>query len=397
MRRMIVLVLLPAFAFSAFAVKPAVTELVSVAQLEQALASAQGASDGAVAKQLAQMRLTERLTDDRLAHLYGTLPGHQSREQLLVLADESAFRELPSEDRLPTSAPDPAAQTEILARTAAYVKDQIGQWPSFSALRSTTRFEGTATVLASGLQDDLGTPVGARLLRSPSAPNWECPGTHRLPSRRLDPIERVTVPVIYRRGHALHSFSGGGEFSCSHNGVNTSDEFGEILILVPLIAGDGKAEWSHWEAGAEGPLAVFKFMASVHFSVSVVSEESTAVELEGELAVDPKDGSVRRLTEVRRWQRNSYPREYDTAVEFGPIAMGGVRLLLPIRRVAMFLTPILKPASDNRIEGYYRKFHLEKSPLQEYLNDVRFGEYRAYSSPESHGGSTADVRLANQP
>jgi hypothetical protein len=354
------------------------------------IAGERSGSDGGMAKRLSEVRLTERLTDARLAQLYEQLRGRQSREQLLVVADESAFLALPAEDKIPDPIPDAEAQAAILARTGAYFKERMAEWPSFSVLRAVTRFEGTATVMASGLEDDLGTRMGAALLRSPAAPNWECPGAPRLPSRRLDVIERATLPVIYRRGHALHAFSTGGEFACMHRGLSTSDEFSEFHTLLPLVAREGKAEWSHWEDSAEGKIAVFRFSASVNYAGT---NDPLAMDLQGEIGVNPKDGSIVRLVEIRRWEHDSVTREYDSAVEFGAIAMGGMRLLLPVRRVAMFMTPILKPVTGNStMAGYYRKFHLEKSPLQEYLNDVRFGEYRAYASPaEGEGTAAASV------
>jgi hypothetical protein len=314
---------------------------------------------------------------------------------LLVIADESAFLDLPVEDRIDDPEPDAAAQAAMLARTATYFKDIMQEWPNFSALREVTRFEGTATLLATGLQDDLGTRMGAALLRSPAAPNWECPRAPRLPTHRLDVIERATLPVIYRRGHALHAFSPGGEFACMQHGVNTSDEFSEMHLLVPLVTGGHKAAWSHWEDSAEGKIAVFRFSAAVSYTGSVGDEEPI-VNLTGEMGVNPRDGSVLRLVEIRRWDRNQAAREYDTAVEFGAVALGGMRLLLPARRVAMFQTPILKPASDSAVDGYYKKFHLEKSPLQEYLNDVRFGEYRMVVQPVDAAATTGAAVATNR-
>jgi hypothetical protein len=392
MRRIAVLVLVASSAFLAVWAKPPVTQLITVAQLEQVMASGHGGSDGSLAKELSGLRLTERLSNARLTRLEQGAPGKQSREQLLVVADESAFLELPAEDRIADPAPNAAAQATMLGRTAAYFKDTMQEWPNFSAIRAVIRFEGTDTLMAGGLQDDLGTHMGAAMLRSPAAPNWECPGTPRLPSRRLDVIERATLPVIYRRGHALHAFSPGGEFACAQHGVNTADEFSEMYILIPLVTSGGKTVWSHWEESPDGKIAVFRFSAAVNYTGSGADEERS-VDLTGELGVNPKDGSVMRLVEVRRWEHDSVSREYDSAVEFGAIAMAGMRLLLPMRRVAMFMTPILKPATLNStIEGYYRKFHLDKSPLQEYLNDVRFGEYRAAVQAPEAGGAMATNR-----
>jgi len=389
MRRLALLVLAPAIAFPAFAAKPAVTQLVTVAQLESALASSRGNSDGALAKQLSEMRLTQRLSEMNRARLEAELPGRQAREQLEVLADESAFLQLPRGDMLPDPVPDAVTQTAMLTRASAYLKDDMARWPNFTAQREITRFEGTATVIAPGLRDDLETAVGMRMLRSPAAENWECPGEPRLPSRRVDPIERRSVQMLYRRGHSVRAMSTGGEFACAKSGVNTSDDMEEMLLLMPLVLHGGKAVWGHWEQGAWGRLAVFRFAASVNYA-STAGQEGRMVEVEGEMAVDPEDGGIVRLAQIRRWEVNDYPREYDTVVEFGPVAMSGTRFLLPSRRVAMFLTPILKPRNWNEeMEKIYRKFHLDESPQQEYLNDVRLAGYRAYEPAGVQGTSLA--------
>ena len=380
MRRIAVLVLVAGVAFPAAWGKPPVTKRVTVAQFAQLVAAMRGESDGSAAKQISGMRLTERLDNEHWTQLDARMPGKQSREQLLVLADESAFLQLPESDRLPDPAPGADAQADLLAHAAAYVRDKTEEWPSFSTLRSVTRFEGTDTLIAMTLQDDLGTRMGSAMLRAPTAPNWECPGSARLPSRRLDVIERATLPVIYRRGHEVHAFSTGGEFACTQRGVNTADEFRELHVLIPLVAGKGKTMWSHWEESAEGKIAVFRYVADVNYGGDT-NEPLLLMNLSGEIGVNPTDGSIVRLVEIRRWGRGWTTREYDSAVEFGAVAIGRSRLLLPLRRVAMFQTPILKPAEwDSTMEKYYRKSHLEKSPLQEYLNDVRYREYRLYAS-----------------
>jgi hypothetical protein len=229
-----------------------------------------------------------------------------------------------------------------------------------------------------------------RMLRSPAAENWECPGEARLPTRRVDPIERRSVQMLYRRGHSVHVVSTGGEFACAKAGVNTADDLGEMVLLMPLVLRGEKAVWGHWEQGAWGRLAVFRFAASVKYASSA-GQEGRVVGVEGEMAVDPTDGGLVRLAQIRRWQVDGYPREYDTVAEFGPVAIGGKRYLLPARRVAMFLTPILKQRSWNdEVENVYRKFHLDESPEQEYLNDVRFTGFRAYEP----GGGTPGTTLA---
>ena len=74
MRKWSTLVLLAAIVTPLLAVKPPVTQMVTVEQLEQALATAHGERDGKLAKQISDMKLTERLSDARLARLENELP-----------------------------------------------------------------------------------------------------------------------------------------------------------------------------------------------------------------------------------------------------------------------------------------------------------------------------------
>jgi hypothetical protein len=79
--------------FLAVATLPALAyEPATIAQLEQILAAAHGKPDKDLAKQLGELELTERLSTVRLDKLQASLPGIKSRQALLVLSDNSAFR-----------------------------------------------------------------------------------------------------------------------------------------------------------------------------------------------------------------------------------------------------------------------------------------------------------------
>src|ERR1035437_1470930 len=110
MRRLVVLLLLAGFVLQAWASKR-----VSVAQLEQTLSAAHGSPDAAVAQQLSGLELTERLSPARFARLKADLPGEKAREALTLLADSSAFLDLPVAEIPATPTPDPAAQRQMMA------------------------------------------------------------------------------------------------------------------------------------------------------------------------------------------------------------------------------------------------------------------------------------------
>jgi hypothetical protein len=88
--RLILLALLPVPALCA-ASKPTGPGRITVAQLEQSLAAADGQTDAQVNQQLAGMELSERLSAAKFAQLNAALLGEKSRLELLILADHAAF------------------------------------------------------------------------------------------------------------------------------------------------------------------------------------------------------------------------------------------------------------------------------------------------------------------
>jgi hypothetical protein len=115
---------------------------VTVAQLEQIIHAAHGNEDAE--RQLSTLKLTERLSDAKLADLTAELHGGKAREALEVIADESAFLAPPLSEIPADSPPDPAAQQRILATAADYLSKTIAKLPNFFATRRTVRFGETA-------------------------------------------------------------------------------------------------------------------------------------------------------------------------------------------------------------------------------------------------------------
>ena len=365
------------------AVQPAVTRLVTVNDLEQALAHVQGRWDGRLAKQISNMKLTERLSPVRLARLENRLPGAQSRGALIALADESAFLDLPASDIPPQPAPSLADQAGLLGKATDSVNRTIGAWPNFIATRATTRYEGTATVIPGRLQDELFT---LNLWRAPSAVNWECPGEPKIGYRRLTIIDQTKVAVVYRHGHELHALGEkGGEFECPENSVSTTEEFARVLAWVAKVIAHGNVSWSHWEQEPDALVAVFAYSSLVSY------KPSKQVEVHGEIAINPADGAILRLTQIRRWSEREpgfnggpgfeAPIEHDSELDYGAVKLGGGVFWCPVRRIALYRTPILWPrGSDPALDEIYSENGLTESPLQEYLNDVTFEQYRLYGS-----------------
>lgn len=383
MRKWAILLVLARIAWPVFGeMPPAVPQPVTVQQLEQAIANAHHEHGRRLARQISNMRLTTRLSADRLAHLEAELHSTRARAALIAIADESIFLDPPASEIPAKPAPSAAEQAAMLRLSVDAVKKTIASLPNFIAMRQTTRFEGTATVLPADLQDAL---FADDFQRAPPGANWECPGEAKIGYQRISVIDRSSVTVVNRNGQELHSLGErGGEFECPKNAVSTTEEFGKVLEWVPRIVAHANVTWSHWEKGTAGCVAVF------HYSV-LVSHRSIPVDIQGEITLDPKDGSVLRLTEVRRWTKHEavsgdrpaydVTPEYDSAVDYGPVTLAGVVYLCPIKRVAIYRAPILRPQGvDSQHDAIYRRFKLTESPLQEFLNDVTFTQYRLYGS-----------------
>ena len=137
MRRIIPLILLAAsLAAHAGQLRP-----VSIEEFEQILASNKDEPDGKVAKNLSGFRLTERASSVRLARWETQFPGKHCHEVLLLLADASAFLNLPATDASANAQPDVQTQKEILLKAINYVNTTITRLPNFYATRKTEHFK----------------------------------------------------------------------------------------------------------------------------------------------------------------------------------------------------------------------------------------------------------------
>jgi len=141
MRKLTILILLAGMALPAFAANDVKSEMVSVAQLEQALAAAHGKPDADLAQQLSGMELTERLSAARLVRLKTDLPGEKARLALAILADSAEFLSPPAAEIPADTAPDPTTARQMLTAIVDYVNKTVPQLPNLIAVRDTTRFE----------------------------------------------------------------------------------------------------------------------------------------------------------------------------------------------------------------------------------------------------------------
>jgi hypothetical protein len=375
MRNLAPLLLLAGVTLPVFAAKR-----VTVVNLEQMLASSWHTSDANIAKQLFELELTERLSEDRLAQLAADLPGPLARQALTAVADASAFLDLPAADIPSIGAPDLAAQRSMLALTMDYARATIPKLPNFFATRDTTRFEDT--------------PLEPPLLYTKTRNDYE----------PLHEVGRSSATVLYRDGHELVD---AGTAKSHHFGpveheLSTTGVFGPILATVLSDSAKGGVTWSHWEQSSTGLQAVFRYTVpkeASHYTVSFPApkmpqfapgysgnaaagpadggaEKTPHVPAyHGEIAVNPADGSILRLTLVAELKPSDPVIKGDLMVEYGPVEIGGKTYICPVKSVALSLQHVIYLTAESAANLGFP---------QTRVNDVLFKQYHLFR---------ADVRV----
>ena len=327
---------------------------MDVEQLEKLLTSSHGESDSQVADQLSGLELTERLSEVRLARLEAGLPGPKSRERLTLLADASAFLNLPAAELPDRPKPDYAEQVRLLGLARNYVANTILKLPNFFATRVTTNYVSTLADIRINSVDTV-------------------------PYKPFEEVDASHVTVLYRDGRELAA--NGDRYRASTKEVRTRGEFGPILIVVLDDAIKGHLAWSHWERSNAGVLAVFQYEVPEPASHYLVDSPGLNQEVQyhpayhGEIALNPADGSILRLTIIPEMKAGDPMSSADLMVDYGPVEIGGVKYNCPIRSVALSQVRVVKREWDDE----WRR--MENSSLgspQIYLNEVNFTRYHLF-------------------
>ena len=349
---------------------------VTVEQLERILSESQSMSDNDLAEKLSDLRLTERLTTARLARWRAGIAGARAQRELLGIADRSAFLDPPTAELRATAAPDLAEQRRIMGLTATYVAKAIPQLPRFYATRSITHFENVP-----GSGDGTSTDGGGSLYAVK--------------------ISRATV--MYRDGEEV---SEPGPLKVAKTptqdkGLRTWGAFGPILGLVLLDAAQNKLEWKHWEQGQGGPVAVFRYAVAkekshyevryccVAASYGLASNEFRQMSAyHGQIAVDPANGTILRLTLEADLSADDPISRASIAVEYGPQVLGGVTYTCPSNSVSISVAKTVRNVRD--AEG---RDWPTMGPSQMLLNHAVFEQYHLFRS-ETRVLSAGEERAA---
>lgn len=336
---------------------------VTLSQLAQEVPGLHAKTDAEAAYAIGDMRLTERLSPAQLKQMQQELPGGQSREALLAVADLAEFL-ASSGAQIPVQpAPDLAAQKRILGLFVEYVGKAIPQLPNFIADRVTMRFEDTP------------------LLQNPQG--------GFVPYQPLHYVDTQSTGVRYEGGRETLGDETRVSTQTATQGLTTWGVFGPILGVVLVDAAQSELGWGRWEQGPEGVLAVFRYAvpkAKSHYEVNYccVAEEAglwaanvfpfkQIVAYHGEIALDPATGMVRRLVLEAELKATDPVTKADILVDYGPVEIGGKTYNCPVHSVSYSYAQIVQVNPR-----YHYALANQLQPLSNRVSDVVFQNYHVF-------------------
>ena len=222
--------------------------------------------------------------------------------------------------------------------------------------------------------------------------------------------------VLYRNGQEV--VDDGKVVAVASTGQQTGlrdwGVFGAVLSTVLLDAARSDLRWSHWEQDATGKQAVFRYAvpeANSHYHVTYccvpgVDPRSDpmrpferVVGYHGEIAVDPQQGSILRLTVEADLKSTEPVSMANIMVEYASIEIGGQTYICPSRSVSYSTAlSVITFHGGVGLEGM-----ATPGPPQKLLNDVAFEQYHMFrsdvhlSSGEEAAAQATTAALAAQP
>ena len=299
-------------------------EKVTVEELEHTLADAHGKRDQDLARRLGDLELSERLSSPRLAKIQASLPGEKSRMALLVLADASAFLELPAVECPAIPVPDAHTQNLILSRAADDLVASVHKLPDFFARQTINRFHDLKVLYPTS------TPI-------------------ILEHQVFRPLDSFDDTVYYRNGEEVEETIEKAPRikPRPRNGLVNWGTFGQLQRIVVTDIYKGKMEWSHWEQRSTGPVAVFHYSIPREKSNYLVKycclglpneawhDFESIPPFHGEIAIDPVSGTVYRLVLITDLEPSDPIFQAEIMVEYEPVEIGGKMYICPRKSVTI--------------------------------------------------------------
>jgi hypothetical protein len=356
---------------------------ITVAELTDLLKSLQEQkkSDADVALALKQVQLSEELTRSKMNDLAGYAPGPQTTEQIYVLEAGSAILAPPSSDVPSTPALDAAAQKALLDKTSDYVGKTYSQLPTYTATKTTVRF-----------QDNIEAPQSSSGMVGSSRDNTlgqEFANTSQFvryigsAESHIESSNGVEKPPVRDKGTR---WGANGQIAM----------FGQEPNLPTVLResqDSGGLTWLRWENVNGKPAAVFSFAVQKkksHYAVdyccfpdvtqagmaqfssaSVAGLQGTGpggargnfqtatdwhdfkannLPYHGELFVDPDTGIVVRMVTITEFKNSDVVHQEDQRIDYGPVTVGDKSLVLPVRKL---INTEVVPTGDSGSAGKY--------------------------------------------
>jgi hypothetical protein len=158
--------------------------------------------------------------------------------------------------------------------------------------------------------------------------------------------------------------------------------------MVITDAAKSDLTWSRWEPGSNGKRAVFRYAvpkANSHYSVSfccLTDMDGNAsidqpVGYHGELTINAETGEILGLTTEADLEPRLPLIRADILVTYGPVQIGGVTYICPLRSLA-----ISRKRSLIQLHQWGETLRTF-GPFITLVNEVTFGDYHMFHS-ESH-------------
>jgi hypothetical protein len=269
-------------------------------------------------------------------------------------------------------------ETQVRERMVDYVKNALPRLPNLVAQRITTAFSITTESSLTAMQQmsqflkPAEKKAGTRAYRvlGPAKASG-------LPGGELFWMGSFSQTVTYRDGVEVADSPAGSIIEAGRLpiGLISSGEFGAILRTLVEDAEPEKIVWDHWEQGATGPLADFRFNVPrdrSHFAVTVSADNQPDFPAyKGEIMVDPSSGEVFRIALTANVHIPESSYSISMLVEFGLEQIGGMTYICPIRGVAMTKT-----------FSAFADLDADPPPVSSNtsINDVSFTNYHVFRS-----------------
>lgn len=348
-------------------------EQLTVAQLEQKLATLQPSGDGPlqalrdsrIAEMVRSLELTERLSDARLDRIEQKLQaGVQGKVALQLLADRSAFLDPPANEVPALPLPDAETQKRLIASAGSNVLKNLKRLPNFFATRTTTHYSG---VPADMNRNPLGMRVG---MYKEGEASREI--TFRDGEEVIDPMKpRATDEVM-------------------EVGFETWGEFGPEPLVILMDAARNTIDFNHWENAPTGVVAVFHFSVprigshyEVHYKCPTTEPFHDNPAYHGSFSIDPATGAVMRITLETESRPGDPITHVASVIEYSPMVIGERSYVCPVRSLATAVEEVGACAAR------HRNPKLDQPILM--LNESSFTDYHRLGSTARILGNSVDT------